>query len=800
MAISGGMKSWLPFWRKWGGSMGKSILLARASIRKAKGQMTAIILLLLLAAFCLNIWLMLSMDYKQNFVRYHERLNAEHVLLLAECDSEQFQSEMEEKIREDDRTEEFCMDHVLRGYGSFKYNGGTVDVDSFFLRKERALNREVGRVEITEEIPGSGIYLPLLYGMGDNYKTGDSITLTFGGKTVEYTVRGFFNSIMAGSHNCSVNAFLLTDDCYEELSKEAYVFPSTLFSMRIQDKEESEDYEAMVKDVLSKEYPAVEGSSNSYALVSQSRYISQMICSGIIIAMACFVTLIALAVIGSNVTDYVQENMQSLGALKAVGYTSGQLIAALLVQFLGVAFPVSITGIGLSYLVFPAVNTMMISQTGIPYAVHFQPSSFFLTLLLLEGVVALVVRRSSRGIRKIEAITALRQGIQTHNFRKNHIPLEKTRAPLSLALALKTTISGMKQNITVCITMLILSLILVFSGLMWRNMMVDIQPFVDLIAGESADSFITINAEAEEEFLQAIKQDKRVKKIYLYSATEVRHAGGLVLTANLIDDFSKVNNPGIVFEGREPEYENEVVIAAKYAREQNLKIGDEITLTAEGKKADFLITGFTQISNYLGKDCILTREGYERMGTLSSMSYYMDITEDTDVDAFNKEVSERFSGDILGTTNIQSVLEGTSAVYIMMITIIVAAILILGGLVIVFVLYLLVKKTLNKRRVEYGILKSLGFTTGQLVLQTALCFMPAILLSTAAGILISIKIINPLVALFLSGVGVVKCTFIIPVGVISAAGCGVILFTFCIACLLSLRVRKIAPRALLGGE
>lgn len=780
--------------------MGKSMLLARSSIRKAKGQMTAIILLLLLVAFCLNIWFMLSMDYKQNFVRYHERLNAEHVMMLADCDSSKFQLKMEEKIKEDDRTEEFCMDSVLRGYSSFDYNGGTVDADVFFIRKDRALKREVGRVEITEEVPGSGIYLPMLYGMGDNYKTGDSITLTLSGKTKQYTVRGFFNSIMAGSHNCSMSAFLLTDDCYEELAKESYAFPATLFSMRIQDEGESEDYETMVKNVLSEEYPSVRGRSNSYALVSQSRYISQMICSGIIIAMACFVTLITLAVIGSNVTDYVSENMQSLGALKAVGYTSGQLIAGLLVQFLGVGLIVSIAGVGLSYLVFPAVNTMMISQTGIPYAVRFQPQALLFTLLLLEGIVAFVVGRSSRGIRKIEAITALRQGIQTHSFKRNWFPLEKTRTPLSLALALKTTISGIKQNITVCITMLILSLILVFAGLMWRNMIVDIQPFADLIAGESADSLITVNAGSEEEFLRVLNEDERVEKVYLYNTIEIRHAGGIGLSAMLVDDFSRVNNPGLVFEGREPRFANEMAIAAKYAKERDLKIGDEVTLTADGKKADFLITGFTQISNYLGKDCILTREGYERMGTLQAVTYYMDITEGTDIDALNQEITRRFEGEILGTTNIQSVMEGTSSVYVTMMTIIVAAILILGGLVIVFVLYLLVKKMLNRRKEEYGILKALGFTTGQLVLQTALCFMPAIVLSTAAGILISIKIINPLVALFLSGVGVVKCTFIVPAGIITAAGCGLVLFTFCIACLLSLRVRRIAPRALLGGE
>ena len=62
------------------------------------------------------------------------------------------------------------------------------------------------------------------------------------------------------------------------------------------------------------------------------------------------------------------------------------------------------------------------------------------------------------------------------------------------------------------------------------------------------------------------------------------------------------------------------------------------------------------------------------------------------------------------------------------------------------------------------------------------------------------QIINPLAALFLSGIGIVKCTLTVPVGFIAAAGVGLMLFAFATLRLLSLKIRKIAPRALLSGE
>lgn len=53
--------------------MGKNLFLIRANLRKAKGQTVAEFVLILLAAGMVNLWLMLSLDYRQNFVRCHGR-------------------------------------------------------------------------------------------------------------------------------------------------------------------------------------------------------------------------------------------------------------------------------------------------------------------------------------------------------------------------------------------------------------------------------------------------------------------------------------------------------------------------------------------------------------------------------------------------------------------------------------------------------------------------------------------------------------------------------------------------------
>lgn len=775
-------------------------MIVRSNMRKAKGQTAAIVVLILLASLLFNLWLMLSMDYRANFERHHAKLNAEHVTFVAEQNGDGLNEFLTRLLDGDSRVDEYHLDNCMYMVGTFPYNGGMMNGEFVFTDKNTALTRSVGRAEIVESGNySSGVYLPMLY-KTDGYAVGKTIEISIGSTPVAYTICGFFNSVMMGSHNCALTQIILTEDKYAELETSGLAPKTILCSVRLNDISENQDYEAWLKASVSEQFPDSRTGSNCYDIVLQSRYIAQMICSAIMAAMAFLVLLIAVVVLVSNIVNYIQVNMKNLGALKAVGYTSAQLICSLLLQFLSITLAAAIVGTALSYCVFPAINSMMISQTGIPYAIRFLPLPMLISLLVLGGTVALAVWLAARRIKKIEPILALRSGIQTHNFKRNHVPLEKTKAPLNVALALKTTLSGVKHNITVCVTMLVLMLIVVFSGLMTENVIADITPFLNLIFGETADSAINVQCEVEKDFIEHLSSDNRVEKVYLYNSLNVSHVGGVELMATLSDDFENVNNQAVVFQGRFPKYDNEIAIAAKYANEKDLNIGNEIEIVANGKTEKYIISGFTQITNNLGRDCLFTRRGYERLGTLQNATYYINLAESTDVDTFNEEMKELFSGNINAAINVLATVDGAGSVYVDLMTIIVIAILVLSVIIICFVLYLLVRTMLNNKLRDYGIMKSLGFTTKQLILQTALSFMPAIVISTVAGLIASLLMINPLMSLFLSSIGIVKCTFAPPILFSVIAGVGLVLFAFAFACLLSLKIKKIAPRTLLTNE
>lgn len=782
--------------------MKKILLITRYHVRKWKAQTVAVALLMFVAATMCNLWLMLSMDYKQNFERSHQSMQAEDVTFVAASTTSSFQNFLQDFVDKDPRTDSYALDDVLYAPGSFPFQGGEIVISGVVLmEKDLGLSRAVGKVEIVEEgSMSNGIYLPMIYRGAGGYEIGDTFELHINDKILRFPVCGFINSLMTGSHNCVLATMLLSEDQYVAVKNQGVLMESTIASITLQDQQESPDYEAELKGAIASQFPQLFCLSNHYQMVYNSRYISQMICSGIISAMAIFIIIIALVVIFSNIINHIQEDMKNLGALKAIGYRSSQIIHVLQYQFMFLTFICALLGIITSYGLFPWINELMITQTGIPYQMHFLPIPCMITIVSLCVIVYLVVWLSARRIKAIDPILALRQGMKTHSFRRNHVPLAKTRCSLTSALAYKNICSNHKQNIILSITTMVLMLIITFNGVMFRNVISDIEPFIQLIVGESTDSSINVDQTREEEFQHYLDEQPQVERYYLFTSENVRHQGGVELYATMSDDFAKLNNQNLVINGRFPKYDNEIAIGIKYAEENDLAIGDQITLTAKQNTADYLITGFTQTSNNLGKDCLLTRNGYERLGNMTLVSYYINMDEDADIDAFHEQVKQRFGSDLHIMVNVRKTIEANVSVYVNIMTMIVFATFALSLIVITIVLYLMVKTFLNHKRHAYGILKSLGFTSHQLMIQTIKSFLSIVAISAMLGFFLSVSIINPLLAIFLRDIGLLICKFIIPFDFLVIFGILFLLYIFMMVYFLSRKIKKITVVSLLKRE
>jgi putative ABC transport system permease protein len=122
--------------------------------------------------------------------------------------------------------------------------------------------------------------------------------------------------------------------------------------------------------------------------------------------------------------------------------------------------------------------------------------------------------------------------------------------------------------------------------------------------------------------------------------------------------------------------------------------------------------------------------------------------------------------------------------------------LVIAGLVIILVLYFVISSSVIRKRRELGIQKAIGYTTLNLMNQISISFLFPMIFGISVGCVLGAAAANPLMALAMSGAGVVKANFIIPPAWIAVTGAGMAILSYAAGMFITWRIRKISAYAL----
>ncbi len=777
--------------------MNKNILLSKSNLKTSKGASICVGVLLFIAALLFNLALVLVTDYKDNFYRLHDKLNAESVSIMTVTKDNNYESYIDNLLSNDDKVDEY---EYIEAYGlevKLPFNSDNFISSAVIVDYNTAANKSIGKMDIVgKTLSEEGIYLPYLF-KRNGYELGDNVKINFGtSNEYEFKVVGFFNSIMVGSNNCAMTMFCLSDNAYNMIEENMENYKGYFLSIRLKDQSKSQTYEGYITDKISADLNTNVIYGNNFNVVSMSRYITQMIASIIILILASLIVVIAIFISAANLSEYIKQNMKKIGALKALGYTSKDLILSFLFQFGIIAFASSLVGASSSYLLMPIMNNILLSQTGIPYSIHFIIFPFGITVLILVLAILLTILLSSIKVRNIDAIVALRNGIMTHSFKRNVLPLENTKKSLNIRLGLKTAINNVRGNITTIITTFVLAFVTVFNVFLLHNAVITFDPMIKLICSITPDGIIIFeDNDDENSFINEISSDKRVYKYYLCSESSVSCMDE-VLKSRIVGNGKDIEED-LIIKGRAPLYNNEVGIGAKFAIDNKLEIGDTISISIDGVSLDFIISGFTQNSDNLGKDCVFTREAFKAFGSEFSVCYYIYVNDDASVDDVLDDYMNMFS---CTGINYMKTISAFTEVYRNLILMIFIGIFVISILVIAFVLFLLVRSLIEKKQREFGILKALGYKTSDLMIELIISFVPALIIGSLLGVVLGYFFINPLFGFFMSGLGLIECNLYIPFGSALLGGLLIVLISVGIIYLLSIKIKKIEAYNLLTAE
>lgn len=779
-------------------------LLTTANLRKSKGQTASFFIIVLMASLLMNLGLVTWFNYDKTFDRRAEELNSPGVMMVLQNTNPSYISGLKDAIQKDGRTSRLEVKPILLMHGQCMYGNGEIPKNFAILNSSE--QREIGKISYTAQSEAAlenPIYLPHLFHTGGGYETGNKFTLIIdsadGGKqSFDYTVAGFFEETMLATINSLTVGLILDDDGYRSLSEHfAGSIDGSIFSVQLKDASENEAF-------LSGYLPTTEQSplydATYFELVKQARTITSTIGSMIIVAFSIIIVIISLIVVRFRIGNSIEEDMRNIGALKAIGYTGWQITLSILLQFISAGALGAASGAALSYALLPLVSDMFASQTGIIWRQSFDPAAAAITILSILAAIACVSLSSAGRARKLQPVQALRCGVLTHSFRRNPFPLDRGLGNSVIRLAGKTFFQNVRQNLLAVIIVSAITFAAVFAGVLFYNITLKTDNFLVSAVGElSPVRLDAASPQKADELLAQVQNMPQVRKAFFSHIASAVSREGSSVTCYTAPDYALYDNQNMVYRGRFPRYSNEIAIGGLLAKKLHLQPGDSIWLVQGKNEAEYLITGFVQGSNSLGQDAALTEDGYRRLSPdFLPLSITVYLNDGTDTGGFIQDVENRHGENIMAAIDTRKSIEGSLGIYQGIVGILTVVILAVTEAIIALTLFLIIKTSLLRKKREFGIQKAIGFTTGQLVMQSALSFLPILLIGTAAGCVTGYLTINKILSLLFSGIGMMKVNFEILPGMLALLSACIILSGFLISSLVSMRIRHITPYALMS--
>ena len=783
--------------------MNKILLLTRSHFRKNKGTSVGLVSLMLIAAVLMSLSLVVLFDAYPMARKEAERLDAGDGFLRISEGINGLTDEKIEEIIEKDTTRSYiyrCLNYITQ----VPFADGTITANAQ-IYDARAFSKEMGNSEIVIEdtsITSDYIYLPYQFYTSGGMDIGDQFVLEIQGQKYDLTVRGFLTTPYFGCNNSGSYEFVLDDDTYSGMVSVDGAPECIIVIYELKAGVSESRFGIRVNNDLVTVAPYVNFQQMPVDTVISNRTFISLIIVISFIVLTAVVLLVVLFMLISSISNYIRENIKTLGALKAIGYTSNDIRVSVMLLFLILSFAGALGGIILSYVILPFFVQMSIAQMGIPYSISFLPVP---TLIVFSSIViftAVVVSVVLIRISSIEPIVALRNGIESHSFRKNHVRLDKTSMGLDLSLAMKTMFFNIKQNIITFIVVGIMVFLCTLGLLMYENF--SVHPKVDMLTFEYCGGIAAFDHETADDarkFLE--KQDgvtnvRNMIMVYFYYGEEDK------LMTYVIDDLSALNNVNVCFEGRLPIYDNEIAVSGKFASAYGFNVGDTISMKYGDESFDYLITGFIQTTNNGGKEAYMSYDAASRITDLSNAPayYYFDTDTETEeeVDRILNNCEDEYGEHMISKMNFYGIIAGSLTTFKSVATTMLISMCVISVLVILLVMFLLVKALILNKRRDFGVFKAIGFTSDNLVLQTALSFMPAIILAVILSSVLSYHYANRFMNLVMSSFGIIKSNFFIPVQGVILIAIAMIVISFLLAVFESRKIKRIEAYNMLISE
>ena len=478
-----------------------------------------------------------------------------------------------------------------------------------FVKTDKLTDEEVEKLE-------HPIWLPMFFSIGEGYHAGDTLTVCKNGRDYPFTIAGFYKTglyndsgigykMVISDNDYELFKLILDDGVYGTYTALWFNSPNTGFN----DDIFIENCEKLSGENLNSyfQYNSTRNEkSNSLQFINMFMYFLAFF-SGITM-------LSAVLMIMHRITNDIEDQMQQIGVLEALGYRSREISLSYVYEYVITAGIGAVLGVVGAFLVSPLMNLGIQGMIGRPVTVKTEGGMILLSGLIVVVLVTVFALLKAAKVKKYPPVVAFRKGIRTHHFGRNILPLEKSKGNINVTLAMKSFLGDMKSAVGTAVCIIAAGTAILFcvtgaeffghgTGGLMSMTGCDIVTDVELLNG--VDPYAVRNEIAEMPEVRKALVNYQQKWL---SVRDSEYSGAVIV----FDNYNDAENIKLI-DGRFPEHENEIMITVGRKQLDGTDIGDSIVIKGNGTETKFIVTGMTTSLMNMGTMLYMTSEGYQRV-------------------------------------------------------------------------------------------------------------------------------------------------------------------------------------------
>ena len=596
-------------------------MLCRAGIRKHKGSLLGIAILLFLISISLSTVLTVYLG-GGSYIRQEIR-RAGFGNLTAWVSGVPDMDMLTDSIETQDGIERTEIQNLI--FSDYEANGVESDSEGqlipwisgeetyHFFRDDLT-----GRKEAPGEIAAGTVYVSPSMISIMNLQIGDTITFPAarGGQNVSFTVAGYYEDPFMGSSMIGMKGFLISEQDYRailqiiaETGMDSLAKSGAMIHIFTDNK--SNITVTGVSRLLNDNTPISQYSEfiHSAEAIEGFMGILQNAFCGLLAAFSLILLAAAMAVLGHSISGLIEQEYKNTGILKTIGLTGTRLIRLQLIQYLTVMAAGILFGILAAFPAAKAVGRMTLTTTGVllPADLPVLPclAAFAVILILLAGFTVLKLKK----ITPITPMGAIRGDASDAGWKPGKRFLIRAGG-LPFRLAMRQLVSGKRRYLSACLIAVLLVFFASLAGRMNAWLGPEGKGMMD--AFNPADLDIGVQAIGEldpEEMENMVRSYTDITDSYLLAMPSVS-VNGTSYTANVITEPERFH----ISQGKTSQRPDEVVLTETAALDSGVSIGDKVTIRGDAGIGKFTVSGIYHCANDMGANIGMNREGYLTIG------------------------------------------------------------------------------------------------------------------------------------------------------------------------------------------